>query len=112
MRATGCCSAVLSVLSWKTGRKDAPVVSLQSTTSLVRRVSATSSAGQTARAYGSWRFLENSEYEDYEDCELSERECLCGAVVLPQMVGSGISEVGYEHPGVQLGTRQEECGTD
>ena len=112
MRATECCSAVLSVLSWKTGRKDALVVSLQSTTSLVRRVSATSSAGLTARAYGSWRFLENSEYEDFEDCELSMRECLCGAVVLPQVVGSRISEVGHEHSGVQLGTQAEECGTD
>lgn len=57
-------------------------------------------------------FLNSNRHEDFEDCELSQRECLCGAIVLPQVVGTGISEVGYEHSGVQLGTKAEECGTD
>lgn len=47
--------------------------------------------------------------EDIEDCELSERECVCGEVVLPQVVGSCVSEVGYEHSGIQLGTQTKGC---
>ena len=51
-------------------------------------------------------------YEDYENCKLSRRECLCGEVIFPQVVGMCISEVGYEHSGLELGTRQEECESD
>lgn len=46
-------------------------------------------------------------YEDYENCKLSERECLCGEVVFPQVVDTSISEVDYEHSGMELGSRQE-----
>lgn len=51
-------------------------------------------------------------YEDYENCKLSRWECFCGASVFPQVVGTSISEVDYEHSGMELGTRQEECESD
>lgn len=57
-------------------------------------------------------FQKKIAYEDNEDCELSQRECVRGEVVFPQVVDTSFSEVDYEHSGMELGSRQEECESD